>query len=133
MIRRPPRSTRTDTLFPYTTLFRSDAMDYQKMTDDMLATMTAFPAETEGKGNAVLEPTEVRADGTKVFDLTMELGDWEVEAGKVVEAWTLNGIVPAPLIDVEVNDKRSGAHTGELESRMGSSYDGICLTHNNIY
>src|SRR3546814_12142776 len=26
MIRRPPRSTRTDTLFPYTTLFRSDWM-----------------------------------------------------------------------------------------------------------
>src|SRR3546814_2147666 len=35
----------------------------------------------------------------------MELGDWEVEPGKVVEAWTFNGIVPAPLIDVEVNDK----------------------------
>src|SRR3546814_1034194 len=27
MIRRPPRSTRTDTLFPYTTLFRSDLQD----------------------------------------------------------------------------------------------------------
>src|SRR3546814_20628783 len=27
MIRLPPRSTRTDTLFPYTTLFRSDAGD----------------------------------------------------------------------------------------------------------
>src|SRR3546814_18709909 len=27
MIRRPPRSTRTDTLFPYTTLFRSDTSD----------------------------------------------------------------------------------------------------------
>src|SRR3546814_3145953 len=26
MIRRPPRSTRTDTLFPYTTLFRSDVV-----------------------------------------------------------------------------------------------------------
>src|SRR3546814_4586833 len=26
MIRRPPRSTRTDTLFPYTTLFRSDGL-----------------------------------------------------------------------------------------------------------
>src|SRR3546814_17229409 len=26
MIRRPPRSTRTDTLFPYTTLFRSDCL-----------------------------------------------------------------------------------------------------------
>src|SRR3546814_18701564 len=29
MIRRPPRSTRTDTLFPYTTLFRSHAPDGQ--------------------------------------------------------------------------------------------------------
>src|SRR3546814_9371765 len=27
MIRRPPRSTRTDTLFPYTTLFRSDLLE----------------------------------------------------------------------------------------------------------
>src|SRR3546814_6504998 len=27
MIRRPPRSTRTDTLFPYTTLFRSDRFE----------------------------------------------------------------------------------------------------------
>src|SRR3546814_19962520 len=27
MIRRPPRSTRTDTLVPYTTLFRSDSFD----------------------------------------------------------------------------------------------------------
>src|SRR3546814_2273975 len=27
MLRRPPRSTRTDTLFPYTTLFRSDLAD----------------------------------------------------------------------------------------------------------
>src|SRR3546814_19726784 len=30
MIRRPPRSTRTDTLFPYTTLFRSPSVIYQK-------------------------------------------------------------------------------------------------------
>src|SRR3546814_4312419 len=29
MIRRPPRSTRTDTLFPYTTLFRSDVLQKQ--------------------------------------------------------------------------------------------------------
>src|SRR3546814_5293047 len=33
MIRRPPRSTRTDTLFPYTTLFRSDVpiIDWQRI------------------------------------------------------------------------------------------------------
>src|SRR3546814_7394567 len=29
MIRRPPRSTRTDTLFPYTTLFRSHLLSHQ--------------------------------------------------------------------------------------------------------
>src|SRR3546814_17652576 len=31
MIRRPPRSTRTDTLFPYTTLFRSQAARCQRI------------------------------------------------------------------------------------------------------
>src|SRR3546814_5229016 len=42
MIRRPPRSTRTDTLFPYTTLFRSgaDAMLVFHF-DDAMASMTA--------------------------------------------------------------------------------------------
>src|SRR3546814_17864107 len=33
MIRRPPRSTRTDTLFPYTTLFRSRGQPAQTMLD----------------------------------------------------------------------------------------------------
>src|SRR3546814_9847141 len=32
MIRRPPRSTRTDTLFPYTTLFRSDPASFRPVT-----------------------------------------------------------------------------------------------------
>src|SRR3546814_15732440 len=31
MLRRPPRSTRTDTLFPYTTLFRSSLADLAKL------------------------------------------------------------------------------------------------------
>src|SRR3546814_15428621 len=35
MIRRPPRSTRTDTLFPYTTLFRSIFPDAVKTADDI--------------------------------------------------------------------------------------------------
>src|SRR3546814_4786149 len=34
MIRRPPRSTRTDTLFPYTTLFRSDLQPHIELPDD---------------------------------------------------------------------------------------------------
>src|SRR3546814_2919076 len=31
MIRRPPRSTRTDTLFPYTTLFRSQDVEHHRL------------------------------------------------------------------------------------------------------
>src|SRR3546814_4678387 len=34
MIRRPPRSTRTDTLFPYTTLFRSAGSEFGTMVVD---------------------------------------------------------------------------------------------------
>src|SRR3546814_21143830 len=37
MIRRPPRSTRTDTLFPYTTLFRSRSDIHAQRIDDAIA------------------------------------------------------------------------------------------------
>jgi FtsP/CotA-like multicopper oxidase with cupredoxin domain len=83
----------------------SGEADYAKMTQDMLDTFAAFPADTEGVGNQPLEPTEVRADGTKVFDLTMEKVDWEVSPGKVVQASTYNGMVPGPLIEIGVGDK----------------------------
>src|SRR3546814_15999895 len=49
MIRRPPRSTRTDTLFPYTTLFRSAV--------DLLAQQVADPQGELGpwdRGNVVI-------------------------------------------------------------------------------
>src|SRR3546814_4863830 len=41
MIRRPPRSTRTDTLFPYTTLFRSQVGCIQRHVDDLLLDIIA--------------------------------------------------------------------------------------------
>src|SRR3546814_12299743 len=44
MIRRPPRSTRTDTLFPYTTLFRSTDADHELLTLVTQAVATEFPA-----------------------------------------------------------------------------------------
>jgi FtsP/CotA-like multicopper oxidase with cupredoxin domain len=69
----------------------------------MNESMLEFPAETEGKGNQVLEP-EVKPDGTKVFELTAEIVDWEVEPGKTVEAWTFNGMVPGPQLHVDVGD-----------------------------
>ncbi len=83
----------------------SGEMDYAAMDAAMMESMLKFPAATEGKGNPVLEPTEVTADGTKVFDLTAEIVDWEVEPGKIVEAWTYNGVVPAPQILLDRGDK----------------------------
>jgi plastocyanin len=81
------------------------SMDYQAMTDAMIDSVSQFPAATEGVGNQLLEPTEVLADGTKVFDLTMEKAPWEVEPGKVVDAWTFNGMVPGPQIHLEIGDR----------------------------
>src|SRR3546814_19161714 len=43
MIRRPPRSTRTDTLFPYTTLFRSNWRIVPESTETMSAFSNAQP------------------------------------------------------------------------------------------
>jgi FtsP/CotA-like multicopper oxidase with cupredoxin domain len=69
----------------------------------MIDSIKAFPAETEGLGNIPLEPT-ILDDGTKVFDLTVAITPWEVEPGKIVDAWTYNGMVPGPEIRVEVGD-----------------------------
>src|SRR3546814_11861776 len=46
MIRRPPRSTRTDTLFPYTTLFRSARVDqlYRSCAEKRKASVPPFQA-----------------------------------------------------------------------------------------
>src|SRR3546814_390620 len=46
MIRRPPRSTRTDTLFPYTTLFRSVQIRFDAHTE-FEAAVLAHPAVVE--------------------------------------------------------------------------------------
>src|SRR3546814_7241055 len=48
MIRRPPRSTRTDTLFPYTTLFRSQPLPGQRTCDyeETIVTVTSSSAFT---------------------------------------------------------------------------------------
>src|SRR3546814_9783546 len=42
MIRRPPRSTRTDTLFPYTTLFRSKSYDGWRWQRELGALISEF-------------------------------------------------------------------------------------------
>src|SRR3546814_19080513 len=54
MIRRPPRSTRTDTLFPYTTLFRSDREQYAKRQRQHLRAGSAGNGRGRHEGFAVL-------------------------------------------------------------------------------
>jgi manganese oxidase len=77
--------------------------DAEKMDQKMIDSMLAFPAETEGKGNQVLEP-KILADGTKEFELTAEITPWEVSPGEFVDAWSYNGMVPGPVIKTEVGD-----------------------------
>jgi FtsP/CotA-like multicopper oxidase with cupredoxin domain len=98
---------------------------YEAMDRAMTESILAFPAETEGKGNPILEPTEVLSDGTKVFDLTAEIVDWEVEPGRFVEAWTYNGVVPAPQILLDRGDKIQVRVTNNLPMGTDIHWHGV--------
>ncbi len=63
-----------------------------------------FPAETEGRGNQVLEPT-ILEDGTKQWELTASVIQWETEPGTILEAYAYNGTVPGPQLRAEVGDR----------------------------
>src|SRR3546814_16490775 len=55
MLRRPPRSTRTDTLFPYTTLFRSVASAFVALAvPDIFRTLKGWPVLLVGAAGAVV-------------------------------------------------------------------------------
>jgi FtsP/CotA-like multicopper oxidase with cupredoxin domain len=84
----------------------------------------AFPAATAGKGNQPLAPT-ILADGTKHFDLTASIIDWEVSPGEVVKAWAYNGQVPGPRIDVEVGDTVELQLTNEFPVGTDIHWHGI--------
>jgi len=75
----------------------------EEMRDIDAAVTAQFPAETEGRGNQVLEP-EIQADGTLEWELTASVIDWETEPGTVVEAYAYNGMVPGPQLRAEVGD-----------------------------
>src|SRR3546814_18947586 len=87
MIRRPPRSTRTDTLFPYTTLFRSAVDAYQ-------FTMTManwLPITIVGALSVVLIPVLVRTRSQGRAERARFLGElqgWAIAAGTVLAVAT---------------------------------------------
>src|SRR3546814_10011752 len=58
MIRRPPISTRTDTLFPYTTLFRSQRRDAKEETDEQQAQPTKAEMKIAPRDPPALPPAK---------------------------------------------------------------------------
>ncbi|MEM9655242.1 MAG: multicopper oxidase domain-containing protein [Actinomycetota bacterium] len=104
-------------------------VDHAAMDQAMMESILAFPAETEGRGNPVLEPTEIRSDGTKVFDLTAEITDWEVEPGRIVEAWTYNGVVPAPQILLDRGDRIQVRVVNNLPMGTDIHWHGVRTPH----
>src|SRR3546814_5828250 len=103
MIRRPPRSTRTDTLFPYTTLFRSLqsrllALRQRGVAGDQIAVVGDVVREQRAQALDVVAPVAVQ------FARRAEPG----------------------------HELRSEEHTSELQSLMRTSYAVFCLKKKKI-
>src|SRR3546814_3753932 len=102
MIRRPPRSTRTDTLFPYTTLFRSRAVLRRR------------------EGREITGPVRNFGDWTlDLVERTVARADMPPATLTGAEFRVLNAFLDRP--------QRSEEHTSELQSLMRISYAVFCL------
>src|SRR3546814_5282668 len=99
MLRRPPRSTRTDTLFPYTTLFRSPAL---------------HPAGDPQPGG--------RRPGLPRLRRRRRHGADRPDPGRPSRGQVLQDVEAEPL-----SVPRSEEHTSELQSLMRISYAVFCL------
>src|SRR3546814_2077802 len=105
MIRRPPRSTRTDTLFPYTTLFRSILQPLVENSVKYAVAATQRP---------VTVTIKVRREGGQ---LVIAVSDDGPGTGRSKAEGCGIGL-------------RSEEHTSELQSLMRISYAVFCLTNN---
>src|SRR3546814_3380856 len=104
MIRLPPISTRTDTLFPYTTLFRSQLHQHKQRA----------AIEQRGKENTGESDLGLRAGGC---------GADHGHVGAVLARFV--GIILGRDLDLSIT--RSEEHTSELQSLMRISYAVFCL------
>src|SRR3546814_7066112 len=110
MIRRPPRSTRTDTRCPYTTLCRSHAGAARLMREQHRALCGRDPGDRHANVDLA------RAGG-------------RIDAGRLEHDVELRG-----LLNARGGDRRgrSDAHTSELPSLMRISYSVFCFKKKNI-
>src|SRR3546814_2935774 len=126
MIRRPPRSTRTDTLFPYTTLFRSLYGDGPQGGG---AGADACPSGAGGDGGRA----SARRAGAR-----QGAGQGRAADGAGIGAGAVRPSRP-PADDLRPSGRRGGnrggdrseEHTSELQSLMRISYAVFCLKKKN--
>src|SRR3546814_2827091 len=110
MIRRPPRSTRTDTLFPYTRLFRSAGTIAAANAEDMAA------ARAKGLTPALLDRLELTPARIEAMARGVEaVAGLPDPVGRTLAEWE------------RPNGLRSEEHTSELQSLMRISYAVFCL------
>src|SRR3546814_8092658 len=112
MIRRPPRSTRTDTLFPCTTLFRSSTGATVRWVE--VKSMTGTLAD-RSVGLSRTQFDCARARGAAYWLYIVENAT-DTEQARVLR-----------IQDPAGKARRSEEHTSELQSLMRTSYAVFCL------
>src|SRR3546814_1088698 len=128
MIRRPPRSTRTDTLCPYTTLFRS-SLDLRRFFDQIARTKVHRALKVIGLPHT--DAWEMACDSTvdkrpphRAFSLPFGFVQSPIVASVVLAQSALGGAIRRLSRD----GMRSEEHTSELQSLMRISSAVFCLT-----
>src|SRR3546814_6744667 len=125
MIRRPPRSTRTDTLFPYTTLFRSNRSGPSQ--SGLRLFLLVLPVRVRPEGKALPQ------DGSHRRARQARLGQVRAKASRrlcPVSCRAGTACRKAPAADRR-RSGRSEEHTSELQSLMRNSYAVFCLKKKN--
>src|SRR3546814_4809368 len=115
MIRRPPGSTRPDTLFPYTTLFRSEQL--VAVAGDLVAGKATDRAADQQTGGAIV----LLAAITAVAAAPDAGVGTDTLVARIIPVMALLAIEAGILVG------RSEEHTSELQSLMRISYAVFCL------
>src|SRR3546814_9974067 len=130
MIRRPPRSTRTDTLFPYTTLFRSTLLSnlLYRIEDPFHRLPVhwmwwpALGAIVVGLGGLI--DAHVLGAGYGTIQALLDNG---LATRVVVALLLVKGVVWLVALGSGTSGGRSEEQTSELQSLMRTSYAVFCL------
>src|SRR3546814_2766807 len=133
MIRRPPRSTRTDTLFPYTTLFRSEPWQAEPVDRAIARDQCAGqhvadqPVVLDGSAHSSAVAAEGRVQSHAAVDIEGGSGHIVRKIGS--EKQDSVGDVER-LADTAIGnqlEQRSEEHTYAHQSLMRSPYAVFCL------